>query len=654
LPQPGPGRADIAAQSGSSPMMTTLVMVVVVASLYFGREIFVPIALSILLSFALAPPVRWLRAVHVPRIAAVLIVVSLAFAFIAAFATVVAWQVGDLAQRLPTYQRNIEAKIDSFREGPPGGALFGRASQMIRDLGRRIEETQEAEPDTVDAPPAGPAGDAAATEREPLLVEVQEPTPGAMQTLQTILVPLVSPLATAGIVIVFVIFMLLKREDLRDRVLRLFGSRDLSRTTEALDDAAHRVGHYLLMQLVVNVTYGIPIALGFWLIGLPNPVLWGMLATVLRFVPYIGPIISSVFPLALAIAVDPGWSTLVWVAGLIIFIELISNNAVEPWLYGTSTGLSPVAIIVAAIFWTWLWGPIGLLLSTPLTVCLLVLGQHVPQLKFLDVLFGSDAVLTPSETLYHRLLVGDPDEATERAEHYLDEHSLAGFFDQVAVPALAMAEKDRARRALDDERLGRVAESLMILVDNLSEYEEHERAAGRRDDAEASELAADPAPPADPVPAGTGLVLCAGARGSLDEAAASMLSHLLERRGANARTVPCASLQSARLRELDVGDVAVVVLSYMNPDSLAHARFLIRRLRRRFPGASIIVGFWTFTPEEIARRDPLAATGADRVATSLNIAVDDVVERLTTGTLQRREPQVAAVELPDALPAAAE
>lgn len=631
-------------------MMTTVVMVVVVASLYFGREIFVPIALSILLSFALAPPVRWLRYVRVPRIAAVLIVVSLAFAFIGAFGTVVAWQVGDLAGRLPTYQRNIEAKIDSFREGPPGGALFGRATQMIRDLGRRIEETQEAEPDTVEAPPPGPAGDAAATEREALLVEVQQPTPNALETLQTILIPLVSPLATAGIVIVFVIFMLLKREDLRDRVLRLFGARDLSRTTEALDDAAQRVGHYLLMQLVVNVTYGIPIAVGLWLIGLPNPVLWGMLATVLRFVPYIGPIISAVFPLALAIAVDPGWSTLLWVGGLIVFIELISNNAVEPWLYGSSTGLSPVAIIVAAIFWTWLWGPIGLLLSTPLTVCLLVLGQHVPQLKFLDVLFGSDPVLTPSETLYHRLLVGDPDEATERAEDYLDEHQLGGFFEQVALPALAMAEKDRARRALDEERLGRVAESFMILVDNLSEYEEQERAAGRRDEEEGGEVPA--ATPPAMIPQDSGLVLCAGARGSLDEAAAAMLAHLLERRGATVRTLPCASLQSARLRELDVGEVRVVVLSYMNPDSMAHARFLIRRLRRRFPGAAIVIGFWTLAPEDLARRDPLAATGADRIATSLQMAVEDVVAGLTGDSNEQRAAAPAAVAAP--LPAAAE
>ena len=290
--------------------------------------------------------------------------------------------------------------------------------------------------------------------------------------LQTVVGPLVQPLATTGIVIVFVVFMLLQREDLRDRFIRLVGSRDLHRTTQALGDAAERVGRYLLMQLLVNVAYGIPIGIGLWLIGVPNPLLWGMLSVVLRFVPFIGPILAAAFPLALSIAVDPGWTMLLWTAALFIVLELISGNIVEPWLYGASTGLSSIAILAAAIFWTWLWGPVGLLLSTPLTVCLVVLGRHVPQFGFLNVLLGSEPVLEPAESLYQRLLAGDPDEATERAEEFLKSHPILTYYDEVAIPALSMFEHDRARGVLTDERRTLVAAAALTLVDNLSEHED--------------------------------------------------------------------------------------------------------------------------------------------------------------------------------------
>jgi predicted PurR-regulated permease PerM len=612
-------------------MATLSIIVIIIAALYFGREIFVPLALAMLLSFALAPPVRWLRVLHFPRLPAVLTVVTLAFLVILAFGWVVMWQVADLAQQLPAYQRNIEAKIDDFREGPPGGKLFGRAAEMVRDLGRKIEqeaEEQEAEAEAEENAAAVAAGVPEAADPEPIPVEMHEPEPTAMEVLQSIVGPLIAPLATAGIVIVFVIFMLLKREDLRDRLIRLAGPRDLPRTTQALDDAARRVGHYLLMQLVVNTTYGIPIGIGLWLIGVPNPILWGLIAIVLRFVPYIGPIIAAFFPLALAVAVDPGWETLLWAGALFIIIELISNNAVEPWLYGSSTGLSPVAIIAAAIFWTWLWGPIGLLLSTPLTVCLVVLGRHVPQLAFLDILFGNEPVLTPAESLYQRLLVGDHDEATERAEEYLRERSLEDFYDEVGIAALALAEHDRLRGALNDELRARVAESALLLTDNLAEYED------TATPAEQGRATAEPAPGPDevvrlPRVPRDRLVVCAGARSNLDDATAAMLGQVLEANGANVRLLPFQSLQSARLKELQIDNVAVVILSYLNSDSLAHAKLLTRRLRRRFPEAKVVLAFWTFTPEDIARRDPVAATGAVRVATSLSDAVGDVLAELS-------------------------
>jgi predicted PurR-regulated permease PerM len=616
--------------AGYSGVLAAIIVVIVTASLYFGREIFVPLALAILLSFALAPLVRFLHRRGLPRLPSVLVAVTLGFSFILAFSTVVAFQVADLAAQLPLYERNIEAKIDAVRESPPGGRLFERASEMMRDIGRKIEEGEKEA--------ATSAADQEAAEEQPepqpIPVVVERPDPTPMQLLQTIVGPLIDPLATAGIVIVLVIFMLLKREDLRDRLIRLAGTRDLPSATGALNDAAQRVGHYLLMTLVVNTTYGLPVGIGLWLIGVPNPILWGMLATVLRFVPYIGPIIAASFPLALAVAVDPGWETLLWTAALLIVIELISNNIVEPWLYGSSTGLSPIAIIAAAIFWTWLWGPVGLLLSTPLTVCLVVLGQHIPQLAFLDVLFGSDPVLTPAEGLYQRLLADDPHEATEQAEECLREMPLEAYYDTVALPALELAERDRGRGMLDDERLARVVEGAMLLIDNLEEFEEP---APTTKGAERPEEESEPDEQPESAPDDR-VVLCAAARGSLDQVPAAMLMQLFGRRGVSARELASDALQSAKLRELNVGDVAGVVLSYTNADSMAHARFLVRRLRRRFPEARIVVGFWTLTPEDRARRDPTEATGADRVVTTLTEGLTDMLAELGYPTEEKEEP----------------
>ncbi len=304
LNRPGAERSELPGAGGNAGLAMLAMVVIAVAALYFGRDIFVPLALAMLLSFALAPVARRLRRLHLPNLPAVLLVVALAFTVIISLAAVVTWQAADLADRLPTYRMNIETKIDSLLKAPPGGQLFARASNTLRDLGRKIEQDDKAAKAN-----AGAATASTGSEPAPLPVEIHQPTPTSMQIISTIIGPLVGPLATAGIVIVFVVFMLLKREDLRDRVIRLAGSRGLPRTTQALDDAATRVGRYLLMQLVVNTAYAVPIGIGLWLIGIPNPVLWGLLCGLMRFVPYIGTIVAAFFPLALAIAVDPGWTT---------------------------------------------------------------------------------------------------------------------------------------------------------------------------------------------------------------------------------------------------------------------------------------------------------------------------------------------------------
>jgi predicted PurR-regulated permease PerM len=601
-----------ASMGGAKPLGA----VAVVAALYFGRDVLLPLAVAVLLTFALAPVVAWLRRLHVPRIVAVIAVVVSAFAAIILFGAIVAGQLSSLAQNLPQYQSNIETKVQAIRDADVGESVFDRISVLLERLGREIEADEDAaEPGT------------AVTQREalrPLPVRIIEPSAQPLQVLQTLVGPLIEPLATGGIIVVVVIFMLMKREDLRDRFIRLVGAGDLHRTTAAIQDAGWRVGQYLLMQLVVNVTYAIPVGIGLWVIGVPNAPLWALLALVLRFVPYIGPVIATIFPLALALAVDPGWTMVLWTVALFVVLELVSNNVVEPWLYGSRTGLSPLAIIVSAIFWTWLWGPLGLLLSTPLTVCLVVLGRHVPQFEFLDVLLGNEPVLEPHQQLYQRLLAGDPDEATDRAEAFLADQPLAAFYATVAIPALALGESDRSRGVLTDERRRRVAECAADLVDNLADYAVVETVEDVSPEAtsETADAAAGAAAPTA-LPRGEGkVVLCAGGRGELDDAAALMLGQVLAAEGTTVHTVGHRGLDTARLAGLDLDGVDCVVIGFLNASSVAHARYVVRRLKRARRSLRVGVVLWTRAGNAIEEAKLGAAIGCDFVAHSMADAVD--------------------------------
>ena len=467
----GRSRGDL--PPGVFAMLAVLVTATVIAILYFAREVFVPITLAILLSFLLAPAVRWLRRLRVGRVIAVGLTVLFAFLAIAGFAAVVVGEVSSLARQLPEYRYNLQTKIRSLPGMVPGRGIFSQATNMLRELGTELskEETQGAANTVASAPLT-----------KPIPVQIQEPEPGALQIVQSIIGPLLQPMAAGGLVIVFVIMILLEREDLRDRLLRLAGRHDLHRTTEAMNDAAQRISRYLLSQLIVNISCGLPIGIGLTLIGIPNAALWGIMTVLLRFIPYLGIVIAAAFPLALAIAVAPDWTLLVWTALLFVGIELVVSNIVEPLVYGGTTGLSSVALIAAATFWTWLWGPIGLLLSTPMTVCLVVLGRHVPQLQFLNVLLGNEPVLTPKETFYQRILANDPEEATEQAEEFAKERSLPEFFDEVAMPALARAQADSDRAVLSADSRGTFKNAIETMVENLSEDEDAasapERAAG--------------------------------------------------------------------------------------------------------------------------------------------------------------------------------
>lgn len=595
---------------------TILILIGVAVILYVGQEVFVPLALALLLTFTLAPIVSFLRKRYIPKIAAVLIAVASAFLVIAAFGFIVASQVANLAENIPTYQRNIVEKVQAFSQAGSGNGVLEHISKVVERIGTEMQDSARESQDGTTPQ---------VNRREPMPVEIVTRS-NPVETLGNFILPLISPFATAGLVIVLVIFMLLEREDLRDRFIRLVGLGDMHRTTAALQDAGKRVGKYLLMQLVVNALYAVPISIGLWLLGIPNAILWGLLTLVLRFVPYIGPVIGMILPLFLALAIAPGWSLVAWVAALFIVTELVSNNVVEPWLYGSHTGLSPLAIIVSAIFWSWLWGPVGLMLSTPLTVCLVVLGRYVPQFSFLDVLLGNEPVLEPQEKLYQRLLAGDPNEATDNAEDFLEEDYLIDYYEKVGLPALVLGELDRQRGVMTEAQIALFASTTQTLIGNLAEIAVEEEA---EDDAAVTETAA-PASGAveDGLPDGEGRsVLCIGGRGAIDDAAASMIAQVLAVQGATVSQSDHAAVSGRGLNLLTLNDIDAVLIAFLNAGSKAHARQIVRRLKRMKP--SLRVGIFMPAPSGLGS---LAAEDIDADFVSSNIT--DVVR----GALTQVEP----------------
>ena len=574
-------------------MARMVIGAIAIAGLYFARPVLEPIALAVLLSLLLAPAVRWLYLLGIGRNAAVLATVLFAFIVILGFAAAIGEQVIGLVRNLPQYEENLSAKIRTLN-GVPGAGMLGRATQVFHDLASQLEGSTAAR---VPAPAAAP-GNAA-----PVPVEIRQNEPALVQLLRNVIGPMLLPVAEAGLVLVFVIMFLLKREDLRDRLLRLAGARDLHRTTAAMNEAAERVSNYLLAQLAVGLCYGLPIGIGLAVIGIPNAPLWGLLGVVLRFVPYLGGPLTAVVPCALAIAVDPGWGLFFWTVLLFIAAETVTANFIEPWIYGRTTGLSSVAVVAAATFWTWLWGPVGLLLATPLTVCLVVLGRYLPPLRFLDILLGNQPVLSPQESFYQRLLARDPEEATEQAEEFAKEKSIEAFFDEVAIPALVLAQADSDRGVLAGNHRAVIAEGFAAILDNLAEDglvepEESERQG----------------PP----------IACLAARNELDLAAAWLLQHLLRLRGHHAVVFSPDALSTFNLDRLPLRGVAIVCLSLVSTNSTARARYLVRRIRRRARRARLIIGFWGQDQADFPAVEAIVATAADGVVTSLVAAIAEI------------------------------
>jgi predicted PurR-regulated permease PerM len=549
--------------------------VVVVATLYFARAVLIPFALAMLASFLLTPPVRLLEKLRLPRVAAVMLAVVLAMAAAVFVAVKVTNQLVDVTAQFPIYRANFDGKVASLHKGSNIGLL--RATEQISDLSQEMAATL---PGTAKATQQNGRG---SKSDKPVEVQVVRPSGGAWEALLTVL----TPVGVAGVVLVFTVFILLRLEDLRNRFIRLVARNHLSTMTLALDDASQRIGKYLLLQFVVNTLFGIVIGTGLHLIGLPNALLWGVIAGVCRFLPYVGAPIAAFMPIVLSVAVFQGWTRSLAIVGLYLVTEIILANFVEPMLYGANTGISSLAILVAAVFWTLLWGPIGLVLSTPLTVCLVVLGRHVPELEFLHVLLGDEPVLTPDMHFYQRMLAADLGEARQVLDAYLQEKSLQELYDSVVIPSLVMAQRDRDQDDLDEAAGELICRNTRELVEELND-----------EDIDSRNLPPGASPPATSA-IGNGTyasrtcVVCVPARTHADETIGIMLAQLVEREGGPARCIPLGNFEEMIDLLVEHKPWAVVV-SALHPFALTHVRKLYSQIRARLPHTNILVGLWNF------------------------------------------------------------
>ncbi len=612
-----PRPTRIAAAETPPPTLTSplVVAAILIAGLYIGRDVLIPITIAILLTFVLAPLVNLLRRWHFGRFPSVAAAVLMALGIAGAMGTLIGMQLADIAHDVPRYRTTIERKVEGLHDTPAG-----RLADYVASIGRTMhQESGKSDPKPEDAKPqdAKPAEPAP----KPILVEVKDRPPDALSLAGTVLSPILHPLATTGIVFVVLLFLLMQREDLRDRMIRLAGSSDLHRTTVAMDDATKRLSRYFVVQLALNAAFGLVIGIGLYFIGVPNPVLWGIFSALMRFVPYIGAVVSAVFPLALAAAVDPGWSMVIATLILFLILEPLVGHFIEPMLYGQSTGMSPFAVLVSALFWTWLWGPVGLLLSTPLTVCLVVLGRHVDKLEFLDVLFGDRPALTPVENFYQRILADDPDEAQDHADQILKTCSLTAYYDEVVIKGLELAARDAARGVLTPEQKADIRASIGGLIEEMAERDDVKLETGRAD----PEIA--DAPPLDPSWQAEGTVLCVAGRSFVDDSACAILAQLLQKRGIGVRTVSFGEVARARIEGFEPGPARLIcVVSTAISGEPTHLRRLVDRLKRKMPDARIVVGLWQAEDDGVAEADRLRAIEADVHVSTLRAAVDAVID----------------------------
>lgn len=655
--------------TSSAKLLTLTAVVVVIAGLYFGRQVLIPLALSVVVSFLLAPVASWLETWRLGRVLSVIVVVSLALALVGFGGWIVTGQLMNIVDQLPNYQSNIHDKVQALRV--QHGNRLTNATKTVSDLSKELTAASESAADKKIAKRTGAT---------PIPVQVTQPPSNAPQYLRTIVGPLTGIFEMTAIVIVFAVFMLVKREDLRNRLIRLAGQGRLTVVTQALDDASRRLSRYLYLQFLVNALYGGMFGAGLYLIGVPHPLLWSVLAALLRLIPYIGTAAAAGFPALMAMAVFPGWHQALLVVALFVTLEIMVSNALEPWLYGSHTGISSLAILVAAVFWAGLWGPIGLILSTPLTVCLILMGRYVPQLNFLEVLLGDEPVLPLEAHFYQRLLALDQDEATTIAESYLKERPLGNLYDNVVIPALAMAEQDIHLNLLDSgtadfisqttrELIEEVGERFFDTLKNGSVKSDSSRNGREGKEAEANgEQALNDSnlmqqalfSPAEEPSIGSsshsssesssesknttaaenerrsnadygafaGLrIVCIPARDEADELVAQMIAQLIRRLGSEVRVQRFAS-RNSDLKDLETQGFDVAIASALPPFAAGHARSLCKRLRQHHPRLKIVLGLWSFEGGVAKAEERIGSGCADIVATSLEQAIDRLAEAI--------------------------
>jgi predicted PurR-regulated permease PerM len=563
----------------------------VVAVMYFAREVLIPLAFAVTLTLLLSPAVSWLQKLHMRRVAAALLVILLTIAVAGGVGYIIFDQLVQVVNDLPAYRENIHHKLDAIRT-PSKGAL-GRAAQSVKELGKELATPPEPAP-TPSLPARG--GGRSTTPAGPVPVQIVEPSPNTLAYLRDLLMPVIGPLAAFGIVLVFTLFLLVEEADLRNRLFRLGGSSRVNLLTQAMDDATRRVSRYLMLQFLVNATFGTLCGIGLFLIGVPYAALWGAVGALLRIVPYVGSVVAGLMPLALSLAVFDGWRSPLMVFLLFTTLELITGNLIEPWLYGSHTGISSLALLLSTVFWAILWGPAGLILSTPLTVCVVVLGRHVPHLAFLHILLGDEQALSPDAHLYQRLLAMDEQDARTVVDQYLSQNSLLQLYDVVILPALGMAEHDRHKGSLDQNREEFLFLSLREMLAELSEKSQNPTFGPATDPATgpATNPATAPATELRPAPK-PGRVLCFAAHDDADEIAAAMLAQLLEQAGFATIAFPVDSAAQSLLGLIEPAANDICCISSVPPFAFSHAKTVSRQLRKKFPQAKILVGVWGFT-----------------------------------------------------------
>jgi predicted PurR-regulated permease PerM len=550
-----------------------IALVLIVGIIYLGKAVLLPLALAILLTFILTPPVRAFQRRGLRRVPAVLSVVTITLLIAAGVGWGVGVQVAHLASDLPTHRDEIQAKLAHLQ-----GNGSSRISRLL---------------DTFRGPPKVAEG-TGSQRKDIVIVRQEEPT--SFETMSGIASAVLEPAADAGLVLILVVFMLIRREDLRNRFIGLLGHGRLTGATRVLVETAHRLSRFLLMQLSVNAGFGFIIGVVLLLIGVPYWFLWGFLAVVLRFVPYLGTWLAAALPTVLSFATAPGLSQPLLVLASFIVLDLITANAVEPLLFGHSTGVSPLALLVAAVFWTWVWGPIGLVLSTPMTVCLVVLGQHVPRFRFLSMLLGDQPALAPHASYYQRLLAGDIEEAATVARQFATASGLEQVPDDVLIPALRLARRDR-------ERGGLTAQDEEFILDSTEQV--------------LKTLEAAQAAPPDPTVLPSAILLGCPSHHRAEELTIQMMAMVLRESGCRVESATTRILPVDLESRIEREKITLLFISVIPPGGLPQCRYLCRRLRRKFPDLPIVVGYFGKARHFDKLLVKLRAAGASYVNTSI-------------------------------------